>query len=55
LLAALITAAALSVFIVRVGFEGLKLPPQWERIQIAERAETEKNALTLQHMRPTYS
>ena len=48
LIAALVAAAALSVFIVRVGFESLKVPPQWERAQIADRAEAAESTLKLQ-------
>jgi tetratricopeptide (TPR) repeat protein len=48
LITALVVAAALSVFIVRVGFESLKVPPQWERAQIADRATTVEKALKLQ-------
>ena len=51
LVTALVAATVLSVFIVRVGFESLKVPPQWERAQIADRAEEEERALSLQHMR----
>jgi len=49
LIAALVAAAALSVFIVRVGFESLKVPPQWERAQIADRADAAESALALRN------
>ena len=48
-ISALIVAAALSVFIVRVGYESLKVPPQWERAQIAGRAQADENALKTQY------
>ena len=32
--AAIAGAAALALFIIRVGFESLNVPPQWERDQI---------------------
>src|SRR5262249_54533208 len=38
MIAAAVVAAGLSIFIVRVGFESLKVPPQWDRNQIAARA-----------------
>lgn len=49
--AALVVAAALSIFIVRVGFERLKVPPQWERAQIASHARATEDALTLERKR----
>jgi hypothetical protein len=49
LIAAVVVAAALSMFIVRVGFESLKVPPQWEREQIAAQTRAERDALTLQY------
>jgi hypothetical protein len=49
LVAAVIVAAALSLFIVRVGFDSLKVPPQWERAQIADRADAAESALALQN------
>jgi tetratricopeptide (TPR) repeat protein len=49
LFAAAVTAATLSIFIVRVGFESLKVPPQWERNQIAARAIADEDALNRQH------
>ena len=48
-IAAVIVAAALSMFIVRVGFESLKVPPQWERSQVASRAMATENALSSQY------
>lgn len=50
-IAAVGAAAALSVFIVRVGFESLDVPPRWERAQIAARAQVDENALEAQHAR----
>jgi hypothetical protein len=50
-IAAVVAAAALSVFIVRVGFESLDVPPKWERAQIAARAQADENALEAQHTR----
>jgi hypothetical protein len=41
---ALVVAAALSMFIVRVGFESLKVPPQWERSQVASRATAKSSS-----------
>lgn len=49
LIGALIIAAALSVFIIRTGFESLKVPPQWERAQVADQAIADEAALTLQY------
>lgn len=51
LFAAVIVAVALSAFIVRVGFESLKVPPQWERAQIADQADAAESALKLQGKR----
>jgi hypothetical protein len=48
-IAAVVVAAALSMFIVRVGFESLKVPPQWERSQVASRATATENALSSQY------
>jgi len=48
-IAALILAAALSVFIIRVGYESPKVPPQWERAQIADRAQSDEDALNKQY------
>jgi hypothetical protein len=48
-IAAVVVAAALSMFIVRVGFESLKVPPQWERSQVASRAMATENALSSQY------
>ena len=50
-IAAVVAAAALSVFIVRVGFESLNVPPQWEQAQVAARAQVDENALKAQHAR----
>jgi hypothetical protein len=49
LVAAVVIAAALSMFIVRAGFESLKVPPQWERAQIAAQTQVAEDALTLQY------
>ena len=49
LVAAAVIAFALGLFIVRVGFESLKVPPQWELYQIAQRAIATENILTLQY------
>ena len=49
LITAAVTAAALSIFIVRVGFESMKVPPQWERSQIAAQTQADEDALTLQY------
>jgi hypothetical protein len=32
------------MFIVRVGFESLKVPPQWERSQVASRATAKSSS-----------
>jgi hypothetical protein len=48
MIAAIIVAAGLSVFIVRTGFETLKVPPQWNRDQIVDRAHADEYALYLQ-------
>lgn len=50
-IATVVAAAALCVFIVRVGFESLDVPPQGERAQIAARAQADENALEAQHTR----
>lgn len=50
MIAATVTAAALSLFIVRVGYESLKAPPQWERDQIAARAIAEEDELNFQYL-----
>lgn len=49
IIAAAVAAAALSLFIVRVGFESLKVPPRWERVQIVAQTQADEDALTLQH------
>ena len=49
LFAAAVTAAALSIFIVRIGYESLKVPPQWERVQVAARAIAAEDALKRQY------
>jgi hypothetical protein len=49
--AAAVVAAALSVFIVRVGFESLSVPPQSARAQIAAKARADEQALEAQHTR----
>ena len=49
LIVAAVAAAALSIFIVRVGFETLKVPPQWERAQIVAQTQADEAALTLQY------
>jgi tetratricopeptide (TPR) repeat protein len=43
LIAAAIAAAVLGLFVIRVGFESLNVPPQWERDQIAARALAEED------------
>ena len=45
LIAAAIAATVLGLFVIRVGFESLNVPPQWERDQIAARAQAEENFL----------
>jgi hypothetical protein len=52
LIAAAVAAAALSLFIIRVGFESLNVPPQWERDQIASRAQVAENMLETQDTFP---
>jgi hypothetical protein len=49
LAAAALIAAVLSLFIVRVGFESLKVPPQWARAQVAAQAKADEDALQLQY------
>jgi tetratricopeptide (TPR) repeat protein len=49
MIAAVVAAAALSMFVVRVGYESLKVPPQWERAQIVAQTQADEEALTLQH------
>jgi hypothetical protein len=49
LIGSLIIGAALSLFVIRTGFESLKVPPQWERAQIADQAFAGEGALTLQY------
>ena len=49
MIAAAVTAVALSLFIVRVGFESQKVPPQWERAQIASQATADESALTQEY------
>jgi hypothetical protein len=49
LFAAAVTAAALSIFIVRIGYESLKVPPQWERVQVAARTIAAEDALKRQY------
>jgi hypothetical protein len=49
MIAAVVAAAALSIFIVRVGYQSLRVPPQWERAQIVAQTQAEEDALTLQH------
>jgi tetratricopeptide (TPR) repeat protein len=49
MIAAAVAAVALSLFIVRVGFESLKVPPRWERVQIVAQTQADEDALTLQH------
>jgi hypothetical protein len=46
---ALVVGAGLGLFLVRAGFESLKVPPQWERSQIAVQAAADERALTLQY------
>ena len=50
-IATVVAAAALSVLIVRVGFESLSVPPRWERAQIADKAQADGSALEAQHTR----
>ena len=50
-IATVVVAAALSVFVMRVGFESLSVPPRWERAQIADKAEADESALEAQHRR----
>ena len=49
LIAAAIAAAALALFIIRVGFESLNVPPQWERDQIVARADADESMLNAEH------
>jgi len=46
---AVVVAVALSLFIVRVGFESLKVPPRWELAQIAVKATADEKALMLEY------
>lgn len=48
MVAAIIVAAGLSVFIVRIGFETLKVPPQWNRDQIVDRTRATESFLHAQ-------
>ena len=50
-IAAVIAAAALSLFVVRIGYESLSVPPQWERSQIAAQARADENELEAQQAR----
>jgi hypothetical protein len=52
LVAAAVIAFALSLFIVRVGFESLKVPSQLERVQVAARAIAAERILKLQYRYP---
>jgi hypothetical protein len=45
MIAAVIVAAGLSVFIVRAGFETLKVPPQWNRTAIVDRTRATEQFL----------
>lgn len=49
LIVAVVLAAALSVFFVRIGYESLSIPPRWERTQIAQQAKAQEMALEAQH------
>ena len=50
-IATIVAAAVLSLFIVRIGFESLSIPPHWDRAQIAARVQADEAALELQHTR----
>ena len=50
-IAAVIVAAALSLFIVRIGYESLSVPPRWERAQIAAQARADESGLEAQQAR----
>jgi cell division protein FtsW (lipid II flippase) len=47
LIAAVVVAAVLSMFVVRVGFESLKVPPQWGQAQIVAQAQADEYSLEL--------
>jgi tetratricopeptide (TPR) repeat protein len=49
LIAAVVVAAVLSLFVVRVGFESLKVPPQWGQAQIVAQAQADEYSLELQY------
>jgi len=51
LIATAVAATALGLFIIRVGYESLNVPPQREREQIAARAEAVESTLEAQHTR----
>ena len=49
LITAVIAAAALGLFFVRIGHESLSVPPRWERAQIAAQAKVQERAPEAQH------
>jgi hypothetical protein len=49
MVAAIIVAAGLSLFIVRIGFESLKVPPQWNRSEIVDRTRVAEQFLHAQN------
>jgi hypothetical protein len=49
MIAAVVAAAALGLFFVRIGYESLSVPPRWERAQIAQQAKAQEIALEAQH------